>query len=382
MTTKNITVTISILLSLTLIPSCYREDIPAPQEASCGANYSGHPSNTAYSNALTQYASGTAAPGSIIGIKKIGEPMWIGAKGYSNLEHRTKMATCTPFRSGSISKLLTAVMIMQFVESGALTLDQTIAQVLPEIGERISKSNQITVKQLLNHTSGLGHPTDDDLNYQLTLINNPQYIASLNYKQRLERYIYDRPLRHEPGTDSYYSNAGYWVLGLMIEKLAGRSIEEHLHVSITQPLGLSNTYLERRQDKNVSRGYNFSGDILQDVTKWDSADSDGDPAGGVISTAEDLLKFSEALFTYQILQAPTLNLMVQTTSFPSCNGDCGYGLGIESWYTENNFGYGKNGFSMGVDANIIFFPNKNTSIVIFSNFGGGNSKEVIDVILQ
>ena len=73
--------------------------------------------------------------------------------------------------------------------------------------------------------------------------------------------------------------------------------------------------------------------------------------------------------------------MKTTTSFPSCNGDCGYGLGIESWDTGQNLGYGKNGSSIGVDANLIFFPEHNTTIVIFSNFGGGNDKSVIDVLL-
>jgi D-alanyl-D-alanine carboxypeptidase len=379
---KRIVVAAVIGCSLFTLQSCFREEIPEPQQVICGADYSGHPSHSRYTEALRQYTDASAAPGSIIGVKKIGEPAWVGTDGYSNLEHRTKISSCTPFRSGSISKLFTAVMIMKFVENGQLTLDKTIAQLLPEISDRISKADKITVRQLLNHTSGLGHPTDDDRNYQLTLINNPNYIASLTYKERLERYVFDRPLHHEPGTDSYYSNAGYWVLGLMIEKLSGQRVEEYLNTAITQPLGLTETYLARRENSRVSRGYNFSGDVLQDVTKWDSADSDGDPAAGLISTAEDLLTFSEALFTYQILQAPTLNLMLQTTSFPSCNGDCGYGLGIESWKTESNFGYGKNGFSMGVDANIIFFPNKNTSIVIFSNFGGGNSKECIDKILQ
>lgn len=73
--------------------------------------------------------------------------------------------------------------------------------------------------------------------------------------------------------------------------------------------------------------------------------------------------------------------MMTTTSFSSCGGDCGYGLGIETWDTGNNSGYGKNGSSMGVDANLIFFPDQNTTIVIFSNYGGGNRKDVIDVLL-
>jgi D-alanyl-D-alanine carboxypeptidase len=102
----------------------------------------------------------------------------------------------------------------------------------------------------------------------------------------------------------------------------------------------------------------------------------------LISNAHDLLIFGEALFKGNLVSETSLAWMEETTSFPSCNGDCGYGLGIESWETDSNSGYGKNGSSMGVDANLIFFPDKNTTIVIFSNYGGGNNKDVIDSLLD
>lgn len=115
---------------------------------------------------------------------------------------------------------------------------------------------------------------------------------------------------------------------------------------------------------------------------WDRADSDGDPAAGLVSNAHDLLVFGEALFTGNLVSDSSLALMKETTSFPSCNGDCGYGLGIESWQTAEHSGYGKNGSSLGVDANLIFFPDQSTTIVIFSNYGGGNNKDVIDLLLD
>jgi len=118
------------------------------------------------------------------------------------------------------------------------------------------------------------------------------------------------------------------------------------------------------------------------VTIWDRADSDGDPSAGVISDARDLLLFGEALFTGHLVSDTSLALMKTTTSFPSCGGDCGYGLGIESWHTGQNSGFGKNGSSIGVDANLIYFPEQQKTIVIFSNFGGGNDKSIIDTLLE
>jgi D-alanyl-D-alanine carboxypeptidase len=363
------------------IYSCSKETIPPPAALNCNTDYSLHPDNMACQDALNAYVTNSNAPGSVIGVKKFQQDAWIGSFGFSNLEFNTPFQTCTQFRCGSITKVFTAVVIMQLIESGELSLTSTITTVLPELKDKIPDADLITVQQLLNHTSGLKQPTDDDINYQLSVINNPDFIGSLDFKQRLENYIYGKPLHHAPGTESYYSNAGYWVLALLIEKITGKSIQENMEERIFTPLHLTSTYLEKRADNNIARGYNFSGSSLKEVTIWDRADSDGDPAAGLISNAHDLLIFGEALFKGQLVSESSLALMKVTTSFPSCNGDCGYGLGIESWETLENSGFGKNGSSIGVDANLIFFPTHNTTIVIFSNFGGGNRKEVIDLLL-
>ena len=372
---------LSILILVSLMVACTQETIPAPEALLCESDYQNHPNHAAYEQALQQYVSNSSAPGSVIGVKKYQEQEWVGAYGASNLEHQTNMEVCTPFRTGSVTKIFTAVIIMQLYDEGKINLSSTVAAVLPSISNDIPNSASMTVQKLLNHTSGLRQPTDDDINYQLTVINNPDYIGSLDARKRLEQYIYDEPLKHNPGEDSYYSNAGYWLLQLMIEQITGKTLQQNVEERIVDPLGLTNTYLEKRTDTDVSRGYNFSGQLLKDVTIWDRADSDGDPSAGIISTAADLLLFGEAIFKGNLVSDTSLALMKTTTSFPSCNGDCGYGLGIESWDTGQNLGYGKNGSSIGVDANLIFFPEQNTTIVIFSNFGGGNDKSVIDVLL-
>ena len=365
-----------------LFYGCSREEIPAPSASTCTADYTDHPDHAAYSDVLTDYASHSSAPGSVIGVKTDQSPEWIGAVGFSNLEHKTPMDVCTPFRTGSVTKMFTAVIIMQLYDDHKIDLYAPLTDVLPEVEGKIPDAGRMTIEQLLNHTSGLRQPTDDDISYQLTLINNPGVIGSLDARARLEKYIYGKSLMHAPGEDSYYSNAGYWLLQWIIESITGKSLQQNIEERIVSRLGLEHTYLEKQSDVDVSRGYNFSGQVLKDVTIWDRADSDGDPAAGVISTARDLLLFGEALFTGHLVSDTSLARMKVTTSFPSCGGDCGYGLGIETWYTATNAGYGKNGSSIGVDANLIYFPDQQTTMVIFSNFGGGNDKSVIDALLS
>lgn len=292
----NKTIMYLCLVAISVIwASCSKQELLQPDAVTCGADYSSHPDNSEYQVALDQYVSTSVAPGSVIGVKKYQETEWIGAYGINNLEFKTDFEVCTQFRCGSVTKMFTAVIVMQLYDEGELSLESTVAELLPEIKDEIPESETMTVTQLLNHSSGLKHPTDDDINYQLTLVNRPDYIGSLDHKERLEEYIYGKPLKNSPGTNSYYSNAGYWVLQLIIEKITGKSLQQNLEERIIFPLELDNTYLEKRDDRNVSRGYNFSGNKMKDVTIWDSADNDGDPAAGIISNAHDLLIFGEAL---------------------------------------------------------------------------------------
>mgnify|MGYP001275684909 CR=1 FL=1 len=363
------------------VMSCQQEEIPLPDYSPCSARYTNHPQHQQYSQLLHTYQEQTAAPGSIVGVKQIGQAPWVGAAGYSNLAHQSAMDACTPFRIGSVTKLFTATVVLKLAEAGLLGLDDKITTHLPGLRGQLPRADEITIRQLLNHTSGLGHPTDDDINYQLGLINNPGYFADLTTRQRLQQFIYGKPLKHLPGSSTYYSNAGYWVLEWMVEAATDKPFAENLQEQVFVPLGLVDTYLARRADPNVARGYNRSGNRIYDVTRWDAADGDGDPAAGIISTAADLLTFGQALFDGRLLSAPSLEAMTTIAEAPGCD-DCGYGLGIELWKVGPFSGYGMNGSSLGVDANLIYFPDRQMAVVLFSNYGGGNRKDVIEDLLH
>lgn len=365
-----------------LLASCTKEIISGKPADCTTADYTTHPKHQSYQQELQAFHANDDAPGTLLAIKKGSEPLWIGTMGKSNLETNADMQPCTPFRTGSITKAFTAVVIMKLQEQGKLKLEDKLADLLPETKNKIPRSEQITVRQLLNHSSGITDPKNDDPAYQLQLINDPASIANMTMAERLRRYVYGRPLRFAPGTATHYANSGYWLLGEIIGRLTRKSMQEVLHEMIFRPVGMSNTYYERRNNPQLSHGYNIIHGGVVDVTRWDAADGDADPGSGVISTAKDLVQFGFSLFKGGLVSQASLQAMQTISVTPDCGGDCPYGLGIESWNAGPLKGYGKNGFSVGVDANWIFYPEQDACLVFFKNMGNGSSKDFIERIVS
>jgi D-alanyl-D-alanine carboxypeptidase len=330
---------------------------------------------------LKDYQKSNNLPGAIIGIKQFNQQESIQSVGYSDLKNYIQMNDSIQFRCGSITKLFTAIVVLQMVEEGKLGLDYTVTSILPELKPLIKNAEFITIRQLLNHTSGLGHPTEDNWKYRFRMVFQPKYFYKSDFHKRLNKYIYYKPLKHFPGTNQYYSNAGYWILAKVVEHIEGENIEQVLSKRICKPLDLQHTYLSKKNDEKVAKGYTRIGKKFKDVTKWDGADCDGDPAAGLISTASDLLKFGEALFNEQLISDSTLTDMLTINELQVCSPNCEYGLGLETWNTPLFNGYGKNGSSLGVDANLICFPEQQKIIVIFTNSGGGSDKGFMNGLL-
>ncbi|NUO01434.1 MAG: beta-lactamase family protein, partial [Saprospiraceae bacterium] len=349
-----------------------------------GADYSDHPKNAKYVGELSAYQAATGAPGAILLVSRQGEPLWIGAGGHSNLEHQTAMRTNTPFRTGSITKMFVATAILQLRSQNKLTLGDVLTEHLPEVSGKIPLAGQITVRHLLGHLSGITDPPNESIRYQLDIINGPDRFGTMPVKTLLEKYVYHKALNFNPGTAYGYSNANYWLLGLIIERLTQKNLQQALDELIFSPLGLTHTWIEKRDDRNVARGYaDFygSGNLL-DVSSWDRAEGDGKAAGGLISTAEDLTKFMKALFGGQLLPLSAVEEMKQI-QLPHCSSpDCEYGLGLELWRTGAGVAYGHNGSLAGIEANVLYFPESGNVVLLFKNNGNGSDKRLIDRVME
>lgn len=323
----------------------------------------------AFKEELNSFVQQNNVPGAVLAVKRQDEPFWIGAAGKLDVENNLDMLVCSQFRIGSITKVFVAAVILKLQEQGKLKLDNKITQLLPGIQHSIPQAELITLRMLLNHTSGLVDPKNDDPAYLAFITNYPNSMDSLSVADRLYKYVYDKPLMFTPGTQTHYSNTGYWLLGLVIERTTRKPVSQVMNEMIFRPQKMNKSYYDERLNPQVSQGYHFMDSNRINVTKWDKADGDGDPSSGIISTAEDLFKFSEALFSGKLLKKQSLAEMLVTVKE--------YGLGIEDWPVGDIKGYGKNGSSIGYEANWIYLPEKKMTMILFANRGGGTKKDFV-----
>ncbi|MDH4156769.1 MAG: serine hydrolase [candidate division Zixibacteria bacterium] len=306
------------------------------------------------------------------------------AKGYG-LADVNKNIPNTPetlFPIGSISKQFTAMLVTQLVEKGKLRLDNTIADFLPDFPEDIGQ--KITVEMLLCHTAGLPFPEGIEEYY---------YVSTKNeYLQEFLKQLAQEGLRFNPGEGYGYSNAGYFILGLIIEKVTGKTYEEVLDEQILKPLDMSNTLCARKglTTENMAVSYQKPGG--QYIT-WNEDTNAYDPAvcgfayGSIISTVRDLFKFSQALSSDKLLSRPYMDMYLQMRNVKSRPpvpniseglakeffGICGNGfVGEISILEDPATGeketlYWHDGTSRLFKSNHFYYGGKDQVIIIFSN---------------
>jgi len=217
----------------------------------------------------------------------------------------------TRFNIGSITKLFTKLAIAQLAAAGKLSLDDTLKTHLPALP--VPSADRITLRQLLEHRSGMGD------------IFGPRFEAAQPARLReLADFIplfADQPLAFEPGSDEQYSNAGYVVLGLVIERITGQTYRDYVARRIFAPAGMTATGFWARDEHTpaIATGYThvgLHGDHPELVPNTDTLSGRPSSAGGAFATAGDLLRFWQALQTNQ-LASPTWTRWVIGAAAPS-----------------------------------------------------------------
>jgi len=228
-----------------------------------------------------------------------GEVIYKSAIGYANIEWKIPNTLDTKFRIASATKPFTVMLILQLVEEGKLKLDGKLTDYLPEFPKE--KGRDITIHQLLTHRSGIiGESKIPDLDDVERL-----YFT----KDELLKYISEWELSYKPGTRSEYSNFGYALLGMIIEKVSGKSYAQLLQEKICEPAGMKNTIPDVNVPviNNRASGYNYNHLTgPQNSTYLDM--SFVFSYGHLLSTVEDLYLWDKALYTEKLLSEKSKEL--------------------------------------------------------------------------
>ena len=248
------------------------------------------------------------------------------AVGKGNLETGQAPPMDGEVRVGSASKTFVAVVVMQMVQEGKVGLDEPIETYLPGLikGEGVDGS-KITVRQLLQHTSGL--PDFDETLFGTTDVF--QYRHHYVTPRDVLDSALSKPAQFEPGTQWKYTNTNYIVLGMLVERVSQRPVGEQIDERIVKKLGLSHTYFPAPGEEKIRgthpQGYHLSAEgKLEDITEMDPAW--GWAAGAMVSTPSELNTFFQAVFDGRLLTQASIQEMKKGVDIGS--GGRVYGLGL------------------------------------------------------
>ena len=268
----------------------------------------------------------------------------------------------TKFNLGSMNKMFTAVAVAQLAQAGKLSFTDTVGKHLPDYPNK-EVAEKVTIHHLLTHTSGMGMYFGEKFKEQREKL--------LTVAAHLPLFAGDA-LAFTPGEKFQYSNAGYMLLGAIIEKVSGQDYHGYVQEHIYKPAGMNDTgfYDPAKQTPNLAVGYTKMSpdgrpqeEIRENTTIREVR---GGPAGGGFSTAPDLVKFQQALFSYKLLDKAQVELITTgKVDGPRGMGKYAYGFGDNDAGGKRSVGH--NGGFPGIAANFEMYPESGYTAVELMN---------------
>ncbi|EIJ42248.1 penicillin-binding protein, beta-lactamase class C [Beggiatoa alba B18LD] len=307
-------------------------------------------------------------PGAVVAISTP-KGDWIEAVGFADKERRLAMQATDHFRVASVTKTFVAVVVLKFVEQGLLQLDEPIQRWLPpRVSRRLLHSEEITLRQLLNHTSGIPDYLESE---KLVGIMQDDPYRQWSIEEILE-YVYQLPpYTDRIGVVSYYSNTNYLLIELILKQITDESLASLIRRFISTPLNLQNTFFEGQEAVEFVQGYeDWDGDgHLDNVTTPPVDGGYGFADGGLVSSAEDLTTFIQALLAKKRLLSVDM-LREMTSLVEDSEVDEEYGLGLESFFVDGYHVLGHSGRNTGFLTEMRYIPEADITIVVLINAGG------------
>ena len=305
-----------------------------------------------------------------------GETIWTGTSGISH--DTVAISPDMLFAIGSITKNMVAALTLKLVEAHLLSLDDPLSKWLPAYPH---VDSTITIRQLLNHTSGLymfweNQQIWDDLKKDRAKVWTPEEVLS-----------YIKAPYFTPGDGWRYSNTNYLLLAMIINRVTGSSLSSEFKQHFWQPLGIDDMFLSQEEviPPNQAHVYgdNFQfGSGTRDVTFLLRASHESITYGssGIFTSAASLARWSQALFGGRVLQLQSLKSMLQFVEFNPVANMRAYGLGVQVYtrsFASGKYAIGHGGGNIGTTTYMVYLPEYQTSIVVMVNAFPNHSVDVI-----
>jgi D-alanyl-D-alanine carboxypeptidase len=311
--------------------------------------------------------------------------MWRATSGFADVATRRRLTADTEFAVASISKTFLAALILRLVEEGKVGIDTSVAPYLPDL----ALDPGITVRQLLDHTSGLhDYFYDPDIDADLLADRTRAWTA-----QEALGYV-GKPY-FEPGAGWHYSNTNYVILGLLAESVEGLPLADQFRARFLIPFGLDHTHYQGVEKPRgpIARAYRFSGPGLRlkpiplsdgtNIVPFTSVVTAAGSAGSLASTADDLVTWARALYGGSVLTPASLAAMVGDVSFTAAfEPSIPYGLGVQAATVDGRPTLGHSGRLLGSRTVMRWLPDQGIAIAVLTNQSRNDPNLVARALLR
>jgi CubicO group peptidase (beta-lactamase class C family) len=310
----------------------------------------------------------------VVFILKNGAPLYKGSFGNASKEHNVPNAFDTRFNLASMTKMFTGIAVAQLVEQKRLRFEDLVSGYLP--GVPVAVIDGITVHQLLTHTSGLG-------SFWTGEFHNSNHAAYRTLADYLPLIKNDRP-QFKPGTGWAYSNTGYLLLGLIVERISGMTYFDFVKKHVFEKAGMTSADFCEADlvNRNVASSYTRQNRYLGDTTSYSSpvfiAPVKGSPAGGAYASATDLMSFCSALSNHSLLSAEnTEAVLAGKVPYGRPDQRKSYGHGFANQVVNGRRIVFHDGAANGISTGLDIYPELGFAVIVLCNYDDPLGRDVI-----
>jgi D-alanyl-D-alanine carboxypeptidase len=377
---KNKIYTIIGLFLISAFFSCEKNIEPTAQLSCNFADSSStHPKNGAFQSIIDKYVK-KGLPGISVLVED-SDGTWVGSGGYADIKNGIKFQPCHISKAASITKLLVGTLLFKLQEEGKININDPISKYIDKkILDKIKNADGKTIKQLMNHTTGIFDViTSSD--FYLAVLNNP----NKNWTQEeLLKFVYgvDGYTLNDP-YPAHYSSTNTLLLSMCIEKATGEKHDKLLREKVLDPLGMTDTYYQGRENipTSAAQGYFDLHNNGQIVNVSNLITGSGNGYGGIYSNVFDLHKFIKGLLVDKTVLTQTS--LDQMQEFVQEDDDFYTGVGmIKKFTTKSAYGIGHTGRDLGYVADLFYFPQKHITMVFFVNYGTNGESSLKQVFFD